>query len=216
MEEKIYQLLKEKKTDELLNLVDENPDLINFSDSNGVSLLLLGYYFGNTALTENILSKRVPSTIYEAVVAGFRSAVEKFLQQSPDLLEQHSSDGFTPLGLASYFRRTEIAATLLQRGANPNVPSTNAFHVMPLHSAVAANSLEISRLLLEAGANPDARQQKGITALHSAAHNGNVDIVKLLLAHGADPKVSSDDGKTARAYAQEVNAEKVVEMLSSF
>jgi uncharacterized protein len=213
MESEVYRLLKEQKTEELVNVLEQNPSLLNFSDGNGVSLLMLSYYFGNADLSQYLLTKMQPANIHESVVAGNKKLVEEFIGNNPDTLETFSSDGFNPLGYAAYFRRTEIVSLLLRNGANANIASRNSFQVTPLHSAVAANHAEICKILLEAGANPNARQQKNITPLHSAAHNGNVQIASLLLEYGADKNAKSDDGKSAMDYANEVKASDVIKIL---
>jgi uncharacterized protein len=117
------------------------------------------------------------------------------------------------LGFAAYFSRTEIVSFLLGSGADPNVASSNAFSVAPLHSAVAARNSEICRLLLEKGANPNVRQQKAVTPLHAAAHNGDALIVTLLLQYGADPAALTEDGKSAADFALEAGADDVLRLL---
>jgi hypothetical protein len=77
--------------------------------------------------------------------------------------------------------------------------------VMPLHSAAAARSVSIARLLLEHGARVNARQgrtDRGFTPLMEAAFNGQVEMVELLLGHGADPSMKDDDGKSAVDHAR--------------
>jgi ankyrin repeat protein len=118
------------------------------------------------------------------------------------------------LHFAAFFNRPEIALQLISRGSDVNVASKNAMKVTPLHSAAAAHSDEIGRLLLEEGANADARQQGGWTALHAAAQNGDLEMVRDLLRHQADPLARNDEGKTAADIAAEKGHAKVVELLS--
>jgi ankyrin repeat protein len=215
MEAYIYSLLKEKKTSELIEKINEDRKLLDFVDSKGVSLLTLSYYFSNKELREFILTHRSPKDIYEAVICGVKELVILHLNQSSSLLNTYSPDGFTPLGFASYFGRTDIVEFLIEKGADPNIPAANPFRVAPIHSSVASNNFEITKLLLDNGANPNAKQQNNITPLHSAAHLGNSEITKLLLERGADPNATMDDGKTPYDMAKEKNSSEVMILLAS-
>jgi ankyrin repeat protein len=83
-------------------------------------------------------------------------------------------------------------------------PSANGMRVMPLHSAAAARSVAISRLLLERGAPVDARQGEagGFTPLMEAGLNGQVELIELLLAFGAHPTLRDGEGLTAGDHAR--------------
>jgi ankyrin repeat protein len=107
-----------------------------------------------------------------------------------------TADGFTPLGLAAFFGQADAARTLLDHDADPNIASQNAMRVAPLHSAVAAQRLDISAELLRRGADVNAVQADDFTPLHEAAQNGQVAMIELLLAHGADLTARKSDGQT--------------------
>jgi uncharacterized protein len=215
MEERIYQLLKDGKTSNLITELRNNPSLLDFVDSRGASLLMICFYFRNKELSDYILSVRAPANIYEAVIAGDFRLTQKFLLADRSQLNKHSKDGFTPLGFAAYFCRSEVAMYLVSEGADVNIPSNNDFKVAPIHSAVSSNSREIVELLLLSGANPNAKQQKDVTPLMGAAHNKNVEIVKLLLTAGASKTDRTTDGKSALDWAKEVDASEVMMLLSS-
>lgn len=214
MDTEVQTYLKNRQSTDLIAEMKRDDALIHFVDANGVSLLLLSYYYRLPEVADYILSRRPPGDIYEAVVAGHAKAVTEMLDRNPALLNQHATDGFTPLGLAAYFGRTEVAGLLLARKADPNTAASNGFGVAPLHSAVAANQYEIAKLLLDAGANPNAVQQKDITPLHSAVHLGNAQLVSLLLAHGADKQAQTDTGKTPIDLAPAENVEELRKLLA--
>jgi FOG: Ankyrin repeat len=91
-------------------------------------------------------------------------------------------------------------------------------HVMPLHSAAAARSVPIARLLLEHGAPVNARQGGsgfGFTPLMEAAFNGQVDMVQILLDHGADPQLRDEEGRTAADHARARGHASLAESLGS-
>ena len=95
------------------------------------------------------------------------------------------------------FGRPETVAFLLGRHADPNLASSNALGVAPLHAAVAANSAEIVGMLLAAGANPNVRDPGGNTAV---AFGGRAwesrNYRDALLAAGGDLHAKTNDGKT--------------------
>jgi ankyrin repeat protein len=213
MESIIYDLLKNKKTDELIGMLKDDPTLLSFVDNRGASLLMLAFYFRNADLSAYILSVRGPANIYEAVITGDLGKTKALLAGNPKSINDHSADGFTALGFAAFFDRPAIAKYLLEQGADPNIPSNNDFHVAPLHSAVAAKSLEITRLLLEHGADPNAMQQNDVTPLHAAAHNNSPSIVRALLQAGADKHLKTKEGKNAMDFAKEVDAKEIIAIL---
>jgi ankyrin repeat protein len=213
METLIYDLLKNKKTDDLIDELKKDRGLLSFTDSRGATLLMLSFYFGNQELSDYILSVKQPSDIYEAVIAGDFEAARKFLVSDPKSINTHSRDGFTALGFAAFFSRSDIARYLLEQGADPNIASGNDLKVAPLHSSVAAKSFEITVMLLDRGANPNAMQQNDVTPLHAAAHNNSPAIVKVLLKSGADKHLKTKDGKDAMDFAKEVGAKEVIDML---
>ena len=61
----------------------------------------------------------------------------------------------------------------------------------------APPSIDIVRLLLEAGADVNARNIFNSTALHHACGNGDAGIARLLLEHGAAPDVRNHKGDLA-------------------
>ena len=67
----------------------------------------------------------------------------------------------------------------------------------PLHLAVRAGNLEITRLLLEHGADMDAKTDDDIAPLHLAVRGaGNLKISRLLLERGASVDAKTDDNTT--------------------
>ena len=213
METLIYDLLKNNKTNDLIGQLKKDPALLSFTDSRGATLLMLSFYFRNSELSDYILSVRKPSDLYEAAIAGDLDVTKKFLTSDPKSINKHSRDGFTALGFAAFFARPAIARYLLEQGADPNIASNNDFKVAPLHSAVAAKSIEITQMLLDRGAQTNALQQNDVTPLHAAAHNNSPAIAKALLKAGADKHLKTKDGKSAMDFAKEADAKEVIDIL---
>jgi uncharacterized protein len=212
--EELMKLLREKNTPAIIRLIESNPGLLEFKGGNGASLLLLSVYYGNDELTQFIADRKKEWSIFEAAACGLIDVVKQILLRDPKLIDAYATDGFTPLGLASFFKHEALAEFLLKAGANPSLPSNNAFKVAPLHSAAAARNVKIATLLIEHGANVNATQQEGIMPLHSAAHNGDVAMAELLLKNGAQKYAKTEKGKTPYDYAAEINHEALIKLLA--
>ncbi|WP_224364241.1 ankyrin repeat domain-containing protein [Hyalangium versicolor] len=96
----------------------------------------------------------------------------------------------------------EILKTLLQAGANPNLP--NGRGETPLMLAVGyTEQPELTELLLEHGAQVNAVDAEGASALMNAVKDGNVRLVERLIAKGADVNQAAtyDQGNTVLTMA---------------
>jgi len=191
----------------------ENPELSQTMTEQGISVLLLVAYMRNQELVNILLQHRTDLTIYEAVATGQRDVFQNQINTHPKQLNTYSSDGFTLVGLASFFGKKEIVKMLLERNADVNIPSNNNFRVTPLHSAAAVGEYEIAQLLLTKGAKINAVQMNGVTPLHSAANNGDKALVTLFLENGADKNLRMNDGKLPIDLAKEKNYHEVVLLL---
>jgi ankyrin repeat protein len=211
--EEIMTHLREKNTPAIIALIESNPALLEFKGGNGASLLLLSVYFGNDELTQFIADRKKEWTIFEATACGLIDIVSQILEKDPRLIDAYAADGFTPLGLAAFFKHEALAEFLLKAGADPSFPSNNAFKVAPLHSAAASKNIKIAKMLIEAGADINATQQEGFTPLHSAAHNGDREMAELLLRNGAKKYQTTEKGKTPYDYAAEIGHVELMKLL---
>ncbi|TZF85003.1 hypothetical protein FW774_08540 [Pedobacter sp. BS3] len=196
------------------DLLNKNPELATCKTSLNVSPLMLACYYKKPAIIKLILDYVKDPDLYEACASGKFDVVANVIYQQPELINTHSADGFTPLGLAAYFEHEEIARYLLLKGAEVNLPSDNGFNVFPIHSAVAANNADITKILIEAGAEVNVMQKSGITPLHSAAANGNIDILVLLLEAGAQVNTRMEGGKTPADMAAEKGFNDIAQILA--
>ena len=199
---------------ELNALLKANPKLAGIQTSLKVSPLMLCCYYKQPELSEIILRHVESITFFEASALGKKDIVDEALIENSDLVHNFSDDGFTPLGLASYFGNEDVARLLLLKGADPNVSSKNGYNVYPIHSAVAANYDMIAKMLIEAGADVNVVQMSGATPLHSAAQNGNIELIIVLLEAGANVNALTEDGKTAADKATEKGFGEIAKILS--
>jgi uncharacterized protein len=131
--------------------------------------------------------------------------------------------GLSALHLAVASRHYDLAALLLEKGADPNAagPGWTALHHLtwvrkpgvgtngpPPRGSGTLDSLELARRLGKAGADLNARVTRkpsaGTTALNFvggsafflAARTADVEMMRLLVDLGADPKLPNEDGTT--------------------
>jgi ankyrin repeat protein len=197
----IFDAIRRGDAEQVRTLLATDPAAAALRTAEGASTVLWAVYARHPELAPLLLGSRPPD-FFEACALGATARVGELLSADGQLVEQYSGDGFTGLGLASFFGHTEIARLLLASGAGANLPSRNALCVAPLHSSTAAGHLALVDLLLRHGADPNAVESNGMTPLHTAAGNGNREIIALLLNAGADRTRQSHDGRTPAGIAR--------------
>src|SRR5690606_33903177 len=184
-------------------LLTEQPALLREQTSHDISPVLLACYYHKDQVIKTILNHLTTITIHEAWAIGLAPQIEAMVKQKPDVVEEISSHGFTPLGIATHFGQEAVVRTLLTKRADPNVSSRNVYHVYPLHAVITGRYDRTSKMLTEAGAELNVVQNARITPLRLAAQQGNMDVTILLLDNGADISPGTDMGMTASALAFE-------------
>ncbi len=197
-----------KKGDRALveRLLEADRSAAGARDENGTSALLLAYYYGHPEIAPSIVAALPSLDLREAAAVGDAARIRELGARDGTAVNAFGGDGFHPLGLAAFFKRSDAVRALLDLGADPNL-ATRPAGFTPLHSAVAddngAAPKEIVRMLLDAGADPNARSASGGTPLHTAAFTGDVVMVRTLLAAGGSPVVEDEKGRTPLDLARE-------------
>ena len=105
-------------------------------------------------------------------------------------------DGATAFVRASQSSDLVVMKMLLERGADPKIPTTLNVTALMVASGIGwvegitqewseRDNVETVRWLLELGLDPNAVGDNGRTALHGAGHKGRNAVVQLLADHGA-------------------------------
>ena len=220
MSQQFLKLIQRGATAEIADAVAADPSLLTWRDAQGLSALTWSIYSGQTMVRDFLLQERrregIAPDAYEAASIGDVDALSQALSATPEVLQEHSPDGWTLLHLAAAFGTPETVRFLLEHGADVRSCSTNAQRNEPLHAALAlSRNPETIRLLLEAGARADARQTGGFTAIFSAAAANRRDLCEQLLTHGAHPHLTNDFGQTAAGYARERGHHELADWLDA-
>ncbi|XP_046877796.1 ankyrin repeat and SOCS box protein 2-like isoform X2 [Hypomesus transpacificus] len=127
--------------------------------------------------------------LHEAAYYGQEECLNLFLDVNPEVVNQRSLTGQTPLYLACSSTHMACVRCLLLRGADPNIP--NMQRETPLYRACANASEKIVEILLSFGATVNKGVQYEQTPLHEAARLGHQKICRKLLKAGA--KIDGSD-----------------------
>ncbi|WP_333694464.1 ankyrin repeat domain-containing protein [Flavobacterium sp.] len=165
-----------------------------------ILICIAGFNFHLLAQTDLIQMVRVND--YEGV--------QKAVKLNPDLVNQKSNEGFTPLILASYRGNLDMVKFLLDSGAQVNVGTSMGSALM---AATVKGHYEVVALLLEREANPDLTDSEGTTALMYAVQFRNVALTKLLLLNKASKTLLDSKGKSAFEYAVFTGNEEIINLL---
>ena len=144
------------KFDVVEHLVTTYPEAVNFYAEDGFTPLGLACYFGHYEIARYLILKGAE-------------------------VNMPSNNGFNvfPIHSAAASNYTDIAALLIESGANVNVKQQAG--VTPLHSAAQNGNLDMLILLLEAGAQVNVRMEGGKLPADLAREKGFVEIAEALV-----------------------------------
>jgi ankyrin repeat protein len=158
------------------------------------------------------------NALHMAAKAGHVCLLSRLI--NPITLEQHNSQGFTPLQVALLYQQWEAAAVLLAAGAAPYGPAGPPSLECPSDEVPAA-ALCLTATLADPSPTGLVAQAlrwkgyKGRTVLHTAASNGNAKWVKHLLAAGANRDAVDASGSTPMHLAAEYGYAQLVPLLAT-
>ena len=95
--------------------------------------------------------------VQRACRLGDLCLLDEALQASPHMLNEPDGQmGWTPLYRAVICRHANLVLFLLQKGANPNIPTKVGEYA--LHQAADTDQVDIAELLLQQYADPNVQQ----------------------------------------------------------
>ncbi|MBB4807518.1 ankyrin repeat protein [Chryseobacterium defluvii] len=148
----IFDIARSGTVAEVKELMKQDPDIINRTNDNGFSPLILACYRGNTAVAE-------------------------FLIENVKDINHGSAQG-SALTAAVFKGNKQLTQKLLAHGANPNLADTNG--ITPLIYAVQLQDKDLVETLLKNKANKELADKQGKTAFEYAIFTKNHEIINLL------------------------------------
>jgi len=122
----------------------------------------------------------------KAAKSGDAAAVRALLVSDSTLVDARDSDQSTPLHFASWKGHPEVAAVLLEFGADIQARNENGhWGDTPLHAAAHGNQRAVAELLIDKGADVNARNAGGRTPLEETKAHKATAVANLLKKHGA-------------------------------
>jgi len=220
MSQQFLKSIQRGATAEVADAVAADPTLLSWRDANGVSGLMWSIYSGQPLIRDFFLAEKARTgaqlEFLEAASVGDAAALDQTPGEISELIQEFSGDGWTALHLAAAFGTPEAVRWLLDHGAPVAAVSNNAQRNQPLHAALAlGRNPDTTRMLLDAGADPNARQTGGFTAIFSAAAANRRDLAELLVTAGADARIRNDFGQDAAGYARERTHTDLADWLES-
>ncbi len=156
-------------------------------------------------------ARNIPYTVMEFMTAaseGKNDVLELFLEGGMDI---NTLDDGTALTSAVLVNQKKTVDFLLQRGANPNLPS---YMGSPLYIASRSGYYDIAVKLIQAGAEAEYVKNDGSTVLSEAVRNDFLEVAELLINSGADPEKADPFFKRTPVFLAAANGNAgMIEML---
>jgi ankyrin repeat protein len=176
--------------------------------------------------------------VIDAVKLGDAHRVRELLDQDPALANARTATGESAALMAAYHRRSEIAALLIERGAQLSyfeaaalgqaehvrawlerekelldACSPDGFTALALASYFGHREVVLDLLTRDAEVNAVANNAMRVMPLHAAVSGGHHSIAKALLAHGARVNAPQQMGWRALHAAAQSGDVQMIELL---
>src|SRR5437868_6361092 len=168
-EQEFFDAIKKGNTAKVGELLKQNPALIKARTTKGTTPIMLAMFSRHKEIAE-LLATDIETNIFEATALGRLGRVRELLKNDPTLVTAFSPEGFT--ALHGNLNHGDVVELLIDKGAEINVVSKNAFLATPLQSAIAMGWTDSAKLLIARNANVNCRGEGGGTPFHEAAGNG--------------------------------------------
>ena len=133
--------------------------------------------------------------VFDIARQGTAKEMQKYLKKHPEQLELQSENGVTPLLLATYRGRYEVAVTLLDAGADPKRCFKEG---SPIYGVIFKADAPMLQLLIDRGVDVnDTCQFEALGyPLHLAINLKRYTQIEQLLAAGARLDILDPQGRT--------------------
>ena len=135
------------------------------------------------------------SALGAACLKGHLNIANMLLEHGESDIEHKSTNGATPLLLATSAGHLEIVQPLLEHGADVNAVDNNGMGM--LHMLAAGDNAEfIDSLVQYCKASTNIQDKTGATPIHIAVTENQMDNVKTLVRNGANTALQDKSGNT--------------------
>ena len=142
----------------------------------------------------NLPYKHGDTILHQCVRNGKFEIVKLLVHTRRCHLDAKTSEGDTPLIIATRFGFADIVECLVGHGADIDCPTQDGD--APIHLAVQNGDVELVTTLCRLGADVNMRSSRGNTALHIAVYLENELLIRKLVQHGANRSMQNSSGYT--------------------
>src|SRR2546430_12574909 len=135
----LFTAIKSGNTKAVERLLDQDRALVDARDESGLSPVLAALYRGHNVVAAATLRRRPTLDVFEAAAAGDAARVLELVGRDRSRAGATSSDGYSALGLAAFFKRRDVVRILLEAGADVR-PASRAGGFKPPHSAAGTDA----------------------------------------------------------------------------
>ena len=184
-------------------------------------ILIAEYLLNHPNFDNSIIDGSGNSTLHWGIELRNKAILQKILDKGKIDINICDNLGKTTLFWASEYGEVDIAKTLLENRADPNIPGKSGYY--PIHGAVHRGYLDIIKLLIENNADINIAslgEKGGITPLYYAMGYGgqkiDVPLIDYLLEYKANPNSKVYDGDTPMHMAGYRSRVDLIKKLSAY
>jgi ankyrin repeat protein len=193
--DEIHDAVRSGDLEKVKTLLQGHGDWLNSPDQNQKTPLHLALESGHAHIAKylieqgadiNLKDKDKASPLHNAAYLGKLEIVDLLLKKGATSLNEGNFRGQTPLHFACEGGHPEVAARLLDAGAD--IEARDMIGRTPLMTTAMSRNMEVVKVLLKRGADINATAKRGpatYTTLTVAAMYGFDDLVDLLIDKGA-------------------------------
>ncbi|KAJ8601281.1 hypothetical protein CTAYLR_007757 [Chrysophaeum taylorii] len=204
----LFDAIERRDLSEVRRLVDDDGGVVEARNKEGLTPLLVAARSRDGAPIIKVLvgagaeldaaDKLGRTALHFSCLGGHAVSTRLLIQGGADISQRDARRGATPAHYAAAFARVEVLRLLVSAArdeagvANNLVDERDNLGRSPLHwSALSAHrdwaqdrSVDVARLLIDAGALATARDKTGATPAHTAAQLGAAAFLDVLVRHG--------------------------------
>lgn len=229
-EKTIHMAASSGDAEAVMQMLKDNPQLINQQDSFGMTPLHWAVDRHRTKVVDLLVERKADLSIKDkynktplehAIDKDYRHAAMTLILNGAELPDEAKAPAYNkqklinrikPLHLAVHEGNLEKVKMVVSRFPE-QVNVKDESNRIPLYWAARSNHADIVRFLVEKGADINGQTNDGWAALHTAAYNGRLESATVLIQLGATVDIQTDDGQTPLYWAARNGHSRLVKLL---